>query len=164
MASLDRVPLRRNRTFTLIWAGQTNTLTHLSLHALFRETLAGARLILSSAPQRLLKLAGTPLYLTSGAIELLLATLTQQSLHLPAAAAGVIFGAAGIGGLIGSVLAPRLFDHGWRRSLSGAAVLAAIGAGGLAVASHLATLPGFLLAFAANLLLSLRYIQTACRP
>lgn len=120
---------------------------------MFDEMLAGARLVLASAPQRLLKGVGMPLYLTSGAIELLLATLTQQSLHLPPLAAGAVFGAAGVGGLFGSAVAPRLFSYGWQRSLAGALLLAASGSVLLAFAGYLAPLPGFVLAFTGNLLL-----------
>ncbi|HEX6797063.1 MAG TPA: MFS transporter [Ktedonobacterales bacterium] len=117
------------------------------------EALAGVRLILRTPAQRVLKGAGAALYLDAGATGVLLATLTQLRLHLPATLAGVIFGAAGVGGLIGSALAPRLYERGWRRELGGALAVAALGAMGLAVAGLLAPAPGFALAFAANLTL-----------
>lgn len=117
------------------------------------EVLAGVRLILRTPAQRVLKGAGAALYLDAGSAGVLLATLTQLRLHLPASLAGLIFGAAGVGGLIGSALAPRLYARGWRRGLAGALVVAALGALGLALAGLLAPAPGFVLAFAANLTL-----------
>lgn len=85
-----------------------------SLRSLAVEAVEGVRLILLSPEQRLLKGIGLALYASSGTIELLLATLAQMELHLPPWQAGVIFGMAGIGGLVASALAPRVVDRGWR--------------------------------------------------
>jgi hypothetical protein len=105
---------------------------HTSLRNLWTEMLEGVRLILTTPAQRLLRGVSAPLYLSAGAIELLLATLTQLRLHLPAWQAGFVFGAAGIGGLLGSSIAPRLYDWGWQRGLAGMFCIAALACAGLA--------------------------------
>ncbi len=121
--------------------------------ALAGEALAGARLMLASPQQRLLVGVSFALALSAGTIELLLATLAQVQLQLPAWQAGLIFGAAGVGGLAGSALAPRLHDHGWRRGLALACAVAATACCGLAVAGLLGPRVGFIGALVANLLL-----------
>lgn len=120
-----------------------------SLRGLWTEALAGVRAILDSPAQRLLKGAGAPLSLDAGAIEVLLATLTQLHLRLPAWQAGLVFGAMGAGGLVSSAFAPRLYDWGWRRGLAAALSVAALGALGLAWASALP--PGIGIGFAVAL-------------
>lgn len=120
-----------------------------SLRGLWTEALAGVRAILASPAQRLLKGAGAPLSLDAGAIEVLLATLTQLHLRLPAWQAGLVFGAMGAGGLVSSAFAPRLYDWGWRRGLAAALGVAALGALGLAWASVLP--PGIGIGFAVAL-------------
>jgi len=124
-----------------------------SLPLLAAEALEGVRLILHSPEQRLLKGIGLALYASSGTIELLLATLAQVQLRLPPWQAGVIFGMAGIGGLVASALAPRVVDRGWRGGLAGACALAALASGGLALAGTLGPRAGFLAALFGNLLL-----------
>jgi MFS family permease len=126
-----------------------------SLRGLSTEALAGVRAILASPAQRLLKGAGAPLSLDAGAIEVLLATLTQLHLRLPAWQAGLVFGAMGAGGLVSSAFAPRLYDWGWRRGLAAALGVAALGALGLAWASVLppGIGPGFAVALGACFLL-----------
>lgn len=79
------------------------------LRGVWLEAIAGVRAILDTPAQRLLKGAGTALYLDAGAIEVLLAALTQLRLHLPAWQAGLVFGAAGIGGLLSSAVASRVY-------------------------------------------------------
>ncbi len=107
------------------------------LRAVWVEAIAGVRAILHTPAQRLLKGAGTALYLDAGAIEVLLATLTQLHLHLPAWQAGLVFGAAGVGGLLSSAAAPRIYRWGWRPGLACALGVAALGSAGLAWASVL---------------------------
>jgi hypothetical protein len=121
--------------------------------ALAAEAGAGVRYILAQPAQRLLKGAGAALYLDAGAIEVLLATLTQLHLHLPAWKAGLVFGAMGAGGLIGSALGPRVYAWGWRRGLAAALGVAALGALGLAWAGLLAPAAGFPVAALASLVL-----------
>jgi MFS family permease len=129
---------------------------HPSLGSLWTEMLEGMRLILKMPEQGLLKGVSAPLYVTAGAIELLLATLTQLRLHLPAWQAGLVFGAAGIGGLLGSSIAPRLYDRGWQRGLVGMFCIAALACAGLAWIGATGG-PGadlsFACAFACNLVL-----------
>ena len=125
----------------------------MTLSQLWSEALDGVRFILSTPVQQLLKGVGTVLYLSSGSIELLLATLTQVRLHLAAWQAGFIFGAAGVGGLIGSVLAPSFYRRGWRSSITVAFLLGALAAIGLVCASLLPASGGFVLALVSNLLL-----------
>jgi MFS family permease len=84
----------------------------------WREAAEGMRAILSSPPQRLLKALGAVLYASAGTITVLLAVLTQTRLHLPAWQAGLIYGAAGAGGLIGSAIAPRVLHWPWPRALA----------------------------------------------
>ncbi|HLI90056.1 MAG TPA: MFS transporter, partial [Ktedonobacteraceae bacterium] len=130
--------------------------SHKSLRNLWTEMLEGVRLILTAPAHRLLRGVSAPLYLSAGAIELLLATLTQLRLHLPAWQAGFVFGAAGIGGLLGSSIAPHLYDRGWRRGLAGLFCIAALACIGLAWIAAAGT-PGaglsFAGAFACNLIL-----------
>jgi len=118
------------------------------LRAVWPEAIAGVRAILDTPAQRLLKGAGTALYLDAGAIEVLLAALTQLRLHLPAWQAGLVFGAAGVGGLLSSAVAPRVYTWGWRVGLAGA-----LGSAGLAWASVLDPQRGFIVALASNLVL-----------
>jgi len=115
--------------------------------------LAGVRYILANPAQRLLKGCGAALFLSAGTIELLLTILTQLHLRLPSAQAGLVYGAAGVGGLVGSALAPRLFAGGWQRGLVRTLPVAALGAGGLAWASLLTRNEGFAVALIANLVL-----------
>ena len=124
-----------------------------NLGMLWREAFEGMRVILTSPEQRLLRGVSAALYLGAGAIELLLATLTQLRLHLPAWQAGLVFGAAGVGGLIGSALAPRIYERGWRRGLAGIFFVAAFGTLGLACASGLDARWGFMVALLSNLVL-----------
>ncbi len=123
------------------------------LRAVWPEAIAGVRAILDTPAQRLLKGAGTALYLDAGAIEVLLAALTQLRLHLPAWQAGLVFGAAGVGGLLSSAVAPRVYTWGWRVGLAGALGVAALGSAGLAWASVLDPQRGFIVALASNLVL-----------
>lgn len=133
-----------------------------SMGTAWQEMLAGFGHILASAPQLVLRGISTPLALSSGVIELLLATLSQLALHLSALQAGMIFGAAGVGGLGASTLAPWLFRHDWQRGLAAALLLAATASAILAGAGHLGPKFGFTAAVFANLLLdgavSLAYI------
>jgi len=135
-----------------------------SLRTLATEALEGVHLILRSPEQRLLKGISLALYASAGTIELLLATLALVQLHLPPWQAGVIFGMAGIGGLVASALAPRVADRGWRGGLAGACAVATLASGGLALAGPLGPQAGFLAALIANLLLdgavSLAFILT----
>ncbi len=123
------------------------------LHVVWVDALAGVRTILHTPAQRLLKGAGTALYLDAGAIEVLLATLTQLHLRLPAWQAGLVFGAAGVGGLLSSAVAPRIYAWGWQRGLASALGVAALGSAGLAWASVLDPARGFIVALASNLVL-----------
>lgn len=115
--------------------------------------LAGVRHILTTPAQRILKGCGTALVLSAGSIELLLATLTQLRLGLPAWQASLVYGAAGIGGLGGSAIISRLPSDSWRRGLVFALAIAALGAGGLAEASFLGPHGGFVVALLSNLIL-----------
>jgi MFS family permease len=115
--------------------------------------LAGVRHILSTPDQRMLKGCGTALVLSAGSIELLLATLTQLRLALPAWQAGLVYGAAGLGGLGGSAVVSRIAAHGWRRGLAFALATAALGASGLAGASLLGPHGGFVAALLSNFVL-----------
>lgn len=117
------------------------------------EALAGMRAIVTRPEQRLLKGAGAALHLAAGAIGVLLATLTQLQLHLSAWQAGLVFGAAGAGGLISSPFAPRIYRWGWRRGLAAAAGIVALGSLGLALACVLGPVAGFAVDLLANLVL-----------
>jgi hypothetical protein len=117
------------------------------------EALAGVREIVARPEQRLLKGAGAAPHLAAGATGVLLATLTQLQLHLPAWQAGLVFGAAGAGGLISSPFAPRIYRWGWRRGLAAAAGIVALGSLGLALACVLGPVAGFAVALVANLVL-----------
>jgi MFS family permease len=145
-------------------AGKTRA-PHPSWRTLWKEMLQGMHFILTTPLQRVLKGMSTPLYLSSGAIELLLATLTQWRLHLPAWQAGLVFGAAGVGGLMGSAVAPRLYERGWRRSLAWTLSVAALACLGLAGAGALGATLGFVVALISNLILdgavSLSFILTS---
>lgn len=123
------------------------------LRRTWEEALEGVRLIVRMPAQRLLKGAGAPIYLDAGAIEVLLATLTQIRLHLPAWQAGLVFGAMGAGGLLGSAIGPRVYASGWRRGLAGTLAVAALGSLGLAWACVLGSPRGFAVALVAALLL-----------
>lgn len=114
--------------------------------------LAGMRHILATPAQRILKGCGTALFL-SGSTELLLATLTQLRLGVSASQAGLVYGAAGIGGLAGSAIISRLSADPWRRGLACTLATAALGAGGLAWASVLGPHGGFIVALLSNLIL-----------
>jgi MFS family permease len=120
---------------------------------LWHEAGAGVRAILTTPEQRLLKGIGTALYLNTGAVGVLLATLTQLRLHLPAWQAGLVFGAMGVGGLIGSALAPRVYDWDWRRGLAGALCVTTVGCLGLAWACLLDPAHGFAVALLSSLLM-----------
>ncbi len=121
--------------------------------SLWREIAEGARTILASPAQRLLKSFGTVLYLSSGTITVLLAVLTQTRLHLPAWQAGFVYAAAGIGGLIGSMVAPQVLKRAWPHALAATCAGAALGMAGLALACVLPGGSAFAVALAANLLL-----------
>ena len=82
---------------------------------LAHDVWAGFRTLWRSRTQRRVKGLATALYLEAGSIEILLVTLTQLRLHLPAWQAGLVFAGAGVGGLATSALGPRLFDQDWRR-------------------------------------------------
>lgn len=123
------------------------------LRTLADEALAGIRLILAVPVQRLLLGVALALALVAGTIELLLATLAQIQLHLPAWQAGLIFGAGGVGGLLASALVPRLRETRWRADLALAGAVAAGGSLGLALAGSLGPHMGFAVALLANLLL-----------
>jgi len=123
------------------------------LRGVWLEAIAGVRMILDTPAQRLLKGAGTALYLDAGAIDVLLAALTQLRLHLPAWQAGLVFGAAGVGGLLSSAVASRVYKWGWRPGLACALGVAALGSAGLAWASVLDPARGFIVALASNLVL-----------
>jgi len=135
-----------------------------SMHTLWLEALGGVRMILASPDLQLLKGVETSLSISTGAIELLLATLTQVRLHLPAWQAGLVFGAAGVGGLVGSTLAPRLYARGWRSGLAWALSVAAFASAGLALSGSLGATWGFIAALIANFVLdaavSLSFILT----
>lgn len=120
---------------------------------LWRAIGEGARTVLASPAQRLLKSFGTVLYLSSGTITVLLAVLTQTRLHLPAWQAGCVYAAAGIGGLVGSALAPRVLKRAWPHALAATCAGAALGMAGLALACELHGGTAFAVALAANLLL-----------
>jgi MFS family permease len=124
-----------------------------SWNGLWHEVSVGARTILTSPAQRLLKGFGTVLYLSSGTITVLLAVLTQTRLHLPAWQAGFIYAAAGAGGLIGSTLAPRLLQRAWPHALAATFAGATLGMAGLALACELRGGIAFAVALAANLIL-----------
>ena len=109
---------------------------------------------------------GTAIYMSSASIGVLIALLAQVTLRLPAWQAGLIFASAGGGGLLGSVLAPRLMKRlGWQRSLALAFLVAVVGMLGLALALLLGSpVSGFVIALLANLVLdgavSLSFIIT----
>jgi len=83
----------------------------------------------------------------------LLVTLTQLHLHLHAWQAGLVFGAAGVGGLLSSAMASHIYDWGWQRGLASALGVAAVGSVGLAWASVLDPGRGFAVALASSLVL-----------
>jgi hypothetical protein len=120
---------------------------------LWHEATEGVRAILASPPQRLLKALGAVLYASAGTITVLLAVLTQTRLHLPAWQAGLIYAAAGAGGLIGSAIAPRVLQLPWPRALAWSFAGAALGMAGLALACGLRGGIAFAVAVAANLVL-----------
>jgi MFS family permease len=118
-----------------------------------QDITEGIHAILAEPAQRLLRAMTMMLYVESGTITVLLAVLTQQRLHLPSWQAGLIFGAAGIGGLVGSALAPRLLVRPWLRALAPTFGGAALGLTGLAIACYLTGAAAFVVAFAANTIL-----------
>ncbi len=120
-------------------------------HALWDDMVVGIHAVVASPARRFLLVAGTVLYLDTGAVELLLAALTQLHLRLPAWQAGLVFGAAGAGGLIASALAPRVYEAGWRRGLAAALAVGALGSVGLALSALFAPAPGFAVALVSNL-------------
>jgi hypothetical protein len=121
--------------------------------ALWREMGAGLRTITHSPQQRLLKGLGAVLYVSTGSIVVLLAVLGAVWLHLPPWQTGLIFAAAGIGGLLGSVIAPRFLVRPPTRSLAWTFTVAALGMGLLSVATLLQNWAAFGVAFIANLIL-----------
>jgi MFS family permease len=125
----------------------------LDVRALVSETLAGVRAIVASPAQRVLKGAGAALALDAGAMGVLVATLTQLRLHLPAWQAGLVFGAMGAGGLLGSAVAGRALAWGWRRGLALALAVMAAGSLGLAWACMLDPARGFVVALMADAVL-----------
>ena len=116
------------------------------------RTVQGLRALVATPEQRLLRGTSAAMYAVAGAIPVLVATLTQLRLHLPAGQAGFVFGAMGVGGLLGSALAPRLYSWGWRRGLAVVFALAGIGLLGLALAGTLSPGWGFVVALLANAL------------
>ncbi len=135
-------------------AAPTSTVAQQGARRRFRVLLAeagdGIHLMLTDPAQRLLLGVSTAIYLNVGSVTVLLATLTQLRLHLTAWQAGIVFGAMGVGGLIGSALAPRLYAWGWRRGLACVLVVAAFGCLGLAWASMLDPAAGFAVAIVAD--------------
>lgn len=129
--------------------------------------LEGIHAILRSPEQRLLRGLAAALYLDAGAISVLLAALSQMTLHLTPWQAGMVFGAAGVGGLLGSALAPRALELPWRQGLLGTMLVAAMGSAGLLLAALNRTGDGFLTALLANAVLdgavSLSFILTMTR-
>jgi MFS family permease len=123
------------------------------VRAVAEEALAGVRTIVATPAQRVLKGAGAALYLDAGAIGVLVATLTQLRLHLPAWQAGLVFGAMGVGGLVGSGLAGRVLAWGWKRGLALTLVVMAVGSLGLAGACLLGPASGFAVALVADAVL-----------
>src|SRR5205814_8905401 len=77
---------------------QTTKTARSTLRSLWQEMIQGARFIIATPQQRLLKAVSIPIQLDSGAIELLLVALTLLRLHLLPWQAGLVFGAAGAGG------------------------------------------------------------------
>jgi|GEM_PF-3049730 len=131
----------------------------------WKEAFQGVQYILHSTEQRLLSGVGIIIYVSSASIGVLLVTLVQLQLHLPSWQAGLIFGAAGAGGLISSFFAPRLLQIGWQKAIAVAMCIAGMGAFGLiiAVVVH-QSLSSFIIAVGANLCLdggvSLAFIIT----
>jgi MFS family permease len=119
------------------------------------EALEGARFILRSNEQRLLYAVSVTLFMSTASIGVLIALVAQVSLRLPAWQAGLIFAAAGAGGLIGSACAPRLMKRlGWQRSLVITFLVAGGGAIGFALVVLLGNpVSGFVVALLANLAL-----------
>lgn len=123
-----------------------------NLRVVGAQTLEGVHVIVATPVQRFLKGTGATLYAVAGALTVLVAALTQLRLHLPAWQAGFVFGAMGVGGLLGSALAPRLYDWGWRCGL--ALTFGACVAGLLALAAACEMSPGwgFIVALVADAL------------
>ncbi len=151
---VSAVTLMRVRTERPVGQAPAGNATgNAQMSGLWAEATAGVRAILALPAQRLIKGAATALHMDAGAIGVLLATLTQLRLHLPAWQAGLVFGAAGVGGLIASAVAPRFYDRGWQRGVAVALAIAALGSAGLAGASLLDRGPGFVVALVANAVL-----------
>jgi len=151
---VSAVTLTRVRTERPVGQAPAGNATgNAQMSGLWAEATAGVRAILALPAQRLIKGAATALHMDAGAIGVLLATLTQLRLHLPAWQAGLVFGAAGVGGLIASAVAPRFYDRGWQRGVAVALAIAALGSAGLAGASLLDRGPGFVVALVANAVL-----------
>ncbi len=116
----------------------------------WRYAAQGARTIWDSDAQRFMKIIGTPLVLCAGTITVLLAILTETRLHLPAWQAGLVFASAGIGGLLGSAIAPRALELPWRQASMATYICAAMGLLGLLCATFAPSRSAFALATLSN--------------
>ncbi len=116
----------------------------------WRYAAQGASAIWASDDQRFMKIIGAPLVLCAGTITVLLAILTETRLHLPAWQAGLVFASAGIGGLLGSAIAPRALELPWRQASTVTYICAAMGLLGLLCATFAPSQSAFALATLSN--------------
>ncbi|WP_055557115.1 MFS transporter [Streptomyces sp. NBRC 110028] len=76
-----------------------------------RDVLAGFRLLVTERAQRLLQLACLYMHLSAATCVLLTVALSVQKLHLSPLRVGLILSAAGVGGLLVTLLVVRFVEH-----------------------------------------------------
>lgn len=76
-----------------------------------RDVFAGFRLLATERLQRVLQLAYLYLHVTAGAAVLVVVALSVQALHLGPARVGLVLSAAGVGGLLVTLVVVRFVEH-----------------------------------------------------
>ncbi|MGQ4511562.1 MFS transporter [Streptomyces sp. DW26H14] len=99
-----------------------------------RAALAGMRLLIADPTQRLLQLGSAYMYLAAGSAELIVIGFALQDLRLGSAVTGLLLSAAGIGGLLTSLVVVRFAERARWGPLLGLALLG-IAASALLMAS-----------------------------
>ncbi|MBC3982044.1 MFS transporter [Streptomyces sp. AC536] len=76
-----------------------------------RDVFAGFRLLATERLQRVLQLAYLYLHVSAGAAVLVVVALSVQALHLGPARVGLVLSAAGVGGLLVTLVVVRFVEH-----------------------------------------------------
>ncbi|QKW50677.1 MFS transporter [Streptomyces buecherae] len=76
-----------------------------------RDAFAGFRLLATERLQRVLQLAYLYLHVTAGVAVLVVVALSVQALHLGPARVGLVLSAAGVGGLLVTLVVVRFVEH-----------------------------------------------------